>query len=89
MENNQINSAAQESQTSGSAEQTGRSREEQKNRNFNLDEDTKDKIAQDTGIDKKDIADLQSLGAGSGRDDYAGGSGDGMSNVSTGEATDR
>lgn len=89
MKNNQISTEVQESQTSGSAEQTGRSREEQKNQLFNLDEDTKNKIAQDTGIDKKDITDLQSLGAASGRDDYAGGSGDGMSDVSTGEATDR
>lgn len=78
----------QNTQGSGSAEQTGKSRDEQKNRNFNLDDDTKNKIASDIGVDSKDIVDLHDLHADSGRDDYAGGSGDGMSDVSTNEPTD-
>jgi hypothetical protein len=73
---------------SGSAENVGRSREDQKNQDFNLDEGAKNDIADQIGVDKSNIADLQDLGAGSGRDDLAGGFGDGMINQSTDEATD-
>lgn len=78
----------QTTEGSGSAEQTGRSRDEQKNRNFDLDDKAKNDIASDIGVDAKDVADLHDLHADSGRDDYAGGSNDGMSDVSTNEPTD-
>ena len=88
MENKKTTGTPQNMQGSGSAEQTGKSRDEQKNRNINLDDEAKHKIADDIGVDAKDIADLHDLHADSGRDDYAGGSGDGMSDVSTNEPTD-
>ena len=78
----------QTTQGSGSAENKGQSREAQKNRDFNLDEEAKNDIANQIDVDKSKIADLQDLGAGSGRDDAAGGFGDGMSNLSTDEPTD-
>ena len=74
---------------SGSAENMGKNRDAQKNRDFDLDEQQKQDIANQIQVDKKDIADLKDLGAGSGRDDLAGGSGDGMTSQSTDQATDR
>lgn len=73
---------------SRSAEQVSKSRDEQKNRDFNLTDEEKADIASDINIPKEQVANLKDLGAASGRDDYAGGSGDGMSNVSTNESTD-
>ncbi len=79
----------QVTQGSGSAENVGQSREEQKNRNFDLSENEKQDIANQIDVDKEAIADPEDLGAGSGRDDYAGGFGDGMSTQSTDQPTDR
>jgi hypothetical protein len=76
-------------QGSGSAENTGRSRREQKNRNIDLSGAEKQNIARDAGINKKDLRDISDLGGRSGRDDYAGGDNEGISNESTDEATER
>ena len=73
---------------SGSAEATGKSRDEQKNRDFTLDNDAKKDIANDAEIPENNVVGLKDLGAGSGRDDYAGGSGDSMSSANTNEPTD-
>src|SRR3954452_3124477 len=78
----------QTTQGSGSAENKGQSRNDQKNRDFNLDEEAKNDIANQIDVDKSNIADLQDLGAGSGRDDASGGFGDGMTNLRTDEPTD-
>ena len=88
MENKQGTHQPQTTGGSGSAEQIGKSRDEQKNRDFNLTDDQKADIANDIDVPKDQIADPTDLGAASGRDDYAGGSGDGMSDVSTNEPTD-
>ncbi len=88
MENKQETRQPQTTGGSGSAEQIGKNRDEQKNRDFSLSDDQKADIANDINIPKDQIADLKDLGAASGRDDYAGGSNDGMSDVSTDEPTD-
>jgi len=79
----------QVTESSGSAENKGQSREEQKNRNFNLDDKAKNDLANQIGEDKSDIAGLAELGADSGRDDYAGGDNDGMTAQNTDQPTDR
>jgi hypothetical protein len=85
----QDNQHFQESQQgSGSAEQTGRSREEQKNKLTDLSEEAKQKIASDADTPAP-VATIKDLGGMSGRDDAAGGSGDRMENESTGDNTDR
>lgn len=88
MENKQETRQPQATGGSGSAEAMGKSRDEQKNRDFNLTAEQKADMADDAGVQKNQIADLGDLGAESGRDDYAGGSGDGLSNESTNEQTD-
>ena len=77
---------------SGSAENKGESREAQKAQMTNIsdisEQERKD-IADQTGLKPDDIVDLQQTGALSGRDDAAGGSGDGMTSTSSNEGTDR
>jgi len=73
----------------GSAEDTGRRRGDQKNRSAALNADEKQQLAKDSGLDAKNVADVNDLGTMSGRDDYAGNYNDGMSGESTGEPTDR
>ena len=76
-------------QGSGSAENTGRSREDQKNQSINLSETERQDIASQTGISTKDIGQLKDLGAYSGREDYSGGDRDGMRDENSDERTDR
>ncbi|RYD97703.1 MAG: hypothetical protein EOP50_05495 [Sphingobacteriales bacterium] len=76
----------EQQQGSGSAENTGRSREEQVNRSS---EQSKQDVARDANLDQRDISSIDELGQRSGRDDWSGGSGDQMSGQSSGEATDR
>lgn len=73
----------------GSAEQTGRNRDEQKNKMTDLDKGARKDVASDAGIGRKRITTLKDMGSLSGRDDYAGGSGDDMSSENTNERTDR
>jgi len=72
-------------QGTGSAEQTGRDRNEQ----LQQGTESNQKIASQIGEEKGRVGSLNDLGAMSGRDDASGGSGDRMENESTGEATDR
>ena len=76
-------------QGSGSAESLGKDRKDQWNESADMTEQDKEAIAAEIGVDKDEVADIKSLGGLSGRDDNAGGSGDGMENQSTGQATDR
>ncbi len=82
------NSGVKPTQGTGSAEQTGRNREEQQAKT-DLSKEERKNVAQDADIGRKRIATQKDLGADSGRDDYAGGSGDNMSSQSTNERTDR
>jgi len=59
-------------QGTGSAENLGESRDEQKNQTSDLSEREKRDIAGEAGVGRKHIADLRELGANSGRDDNAG-----------------
>ncbi|RYG48053.1 MAG: hypothetical protein EOO01_14020 [Chitinophagaceae bacterium] len=74
-------------QGSGSAEQTGKSRDEQKNTMTDMSEEAKQKMAAEADTPVP-IATIKDLG-GMSRDDASGGSGDRMENESTGDATDR
>lgn len=89
MEDQNMNTFQSAQQGSGSAENTGRDRSEQKSRGMNVSGGEKQNVAQGTGVGKKDIADLSDLGAASGRDDYAGGYAEGMGDESTDEKTER
>lgn len=74
---------------SGSAENKGDARDAQKATLTTLNEQQTVDIAEQTGLQPTDIADLQSTGALSGRDDAAGGSGDDMTSTSSNTGTDR
>jgi hypothetical protein len=75
-------------QGSGSAENTGRDRQEQLT-DTGLSDAEKQTIADHIGENKESVVGLKDLGAASGRDDASGGSGDGMEDQSTGGATIR
>jgi hypothetical protein len=76
----------QNQQGSGSAENTGRDRQEQVNRSS---EQSKQQVSSEAGIPRRDISSIEELGQRSGRDDYSGGTGEGMEGQSTGQPTDR
>ena len=82
------NGVHDEQQSSGSAENAGRGRSDQKHPEYN-DQLDQEQILRDLGRDGSRLAGLKDMGSLSGRDDYAGGSGDEMSNESTNEETDR
>ncbi len=76
-------------QGTGSAENTGRNRNEQQQPNTKLSSQERQDIGNQLGNDNNRVADLDDLGMLSGRDDAAGGSGDRMENESTGKETER
>ena len=80
MKNNQMQRGAE---GSGSAEQTGRNRNEQQ-----MNQPGKEEISNAIGENSKHIASHDELGANSGRDDASGGSGDQMENENSGRKTD-
>ena len=82
-ENQNKGSFQQGQQGSGSAENTGRSREEQQNPVTNLSKQQRQDIAGEMGSGPNPVADLQDMGALSSRDDAAAGSGHRMENEST------
>lgn len=88
MENNNT-SSQQAQQGSGSAENIGQQRSAQQNTNAILSDEEKQNLAAQLGEGPNAVVGLKDLGALSGRDDTAGGSGDGMESQSTGDATDR
>ena len=75
-------------QGSGSAENQGRSRQDQLSQSWNEPENEQE-IKDALGNDADRLGSLKDLGAVSGRDDLAGGSGDGMEDQHTGQGTDR
>jgi hypothetical protein len=77
-------------QGSGSGENTGEGREAQQNKMKQTGQPEKEDIARSGNIGMKDLADIDDLGALSGRDDYASGPGnDIMDNEDTGKPTSR
>jgi hypothetical protein len=74
---------------SGSAENTGQERDQQKPPKGTIDQSEKNRIAAETGLKPEDIAGLKETGARSGRDDSAGGSGDQMEEVSDRQPTEK
>jgi len=85
--NNQPNKTGQ--QGSGSAENQGQDRSSQKNDKAVLSDEERKNLAAQMGEGPNAVIGLKDLGALSGRDDAAGGSGDRMEDNSTGNATDR
>jgi hypothetical protein len=76
-------------QGTGSAENTGREREEQKNRTVDVNKQQGQQIAGEMGKGPNQLRDIRHMGGMSGRDDYAGGDNDGMSNENSNEPTER
>jgi hypothetical protein len=85
--NNQENIRDSKSGT-GSAEQTGRDRNEQQSAT-DLSSHDKHNIASQIGEKESSIRSVSEMGGESGRDDLSGGSGDRMEQENTGEHTDR
>ena len=83
------NSNIEPTSGTGSAEQTGRNRSEQQSKNKEINKEARKNVARQAGLSQEQIATPKDLGATSGRDDYAGGSGDDMSSQNTNEPTGR
>ena len=79
----------QEQQGTGSLENTGRDREEQKQPLRNLSNQQKITIGEDIDEGNHTIADLGELGMAGGLGDYSSDSGDSMKNESFNELTER
>ena len=73
---------------SGSAENQGRSRQDQLSQSWNEPENQQE-LRDALGNDADRLGSLKDTGALSGRDDAAGGSGDRMEDQHTGQGTDR
>jgi hypothetical protein len=76
-------------QGTGSAENKGEDRQQQKNRTTNLTNNDLEDTAHQAGLGRDRMADIEDLGGMSGRDDYAGGDGEGMSRENSNDRTDR
>ena len=76
-------------QGTGSAENKGEDRNRQMAQNTDLSNQERTDIAAQMGEGPNPVTTLRDMGALSGRDDSAGGSGDRMEEQNTGEATDR
>jgi hypothetical protein len=87
MNNNNAN--RQQQGGTGSAEQTGRDRQEQKMPATDMSGKEKGDVASQIGEADKDIRTISDLGGMSGRDDAAGGTGDRQEAESTNEQTDK
>lgn len=74
---------------SGSAENTGGSRQDQQNNMQQISPQEQKELEQQIGTGAGSVVGLHDLGQTSGRDDASGGSGDDMERTSTGEPTDR
>lgn len=73
----------------GSSENKGQGRQEQVNRSKDLSQQDRQQMARAIGENPGRVGSQQDMGALSGRDDSAGGSGDRMEGENTGEGTDR
>jgi hypothetical protein len=76
-------------QGTGSAENKGEDRQQQKNPTTNPTNSQKDDTAMQAGLGRDRMADIYEVGGMSGRDDYAGGDSDGMTEGSSNDRTDR
>lgn len=91
MERDQSNQQDQQKSLhgSGSSENKGQSRAEQKNKSTSISQEDRQRIAGEMGKGPNRIADIEDLGGKSGRDDASGGSGDRMEDQNTDQGTDR
>jgi hypothetical protein len=60
-------------QGTGSAENRGNSRNEQKNSTLSVSNDQQHEISRQAGLGRDRMTDIEDLGVSSGREDYAGG----------------
>ena len=91
MEKDQKNKQDQQQSSggSGSAENKGQRRSDQKNKTTSISNEDRQKIAGEMGKGTNRIADIEDLGGLSGRDDSSGGSGDRMEDQNTNQGTER
>lgn len=91
MEKDQKNKQDQQQSSggSGSAENKGQRRSDQKNKTTSISNEDRQKIAGEMGKGTNRIADIEDLGGLSGRDDSSGGSGDRMEDRNTNQGTER
>lgn len=76
-------------QGTGSSENKGESRDQQTNQIRNVSGNQLDDMANKAGLGRDRMTDIEEMGGMSGRDDYAGGDNDNMSNQNTNEPTRR
>lgn len=76
-------------QGTGSSENKNSPREEQRNPITHLTKDQEKDMTQQAGLGRDRLTDIGEMGGLSGREDYAGGENDGMSNQNTNESTER
>lgn len=76
-------------QGSGSAENRGGNRNDQKNPLTDIVHEERKWIAGEAGIEEQRVSDIRETGGLSGRDDSSGGSGDDMSRENTNDPTER
>ena len=86
---NQERHKPQSQEGTGSAENKGMDRSEQKSSTSNMSDEEMRKVADEIGESPDAVTTPSKLGYESGRDDLSGGSGDGMEEQSTGQPTDR
>jgi len=84
-----MENSKQVQQGTGSAENTGRDRNEQKQPLTNINDQQRNDFGKDLDEGTHKITDLGELGMQGGREDHAGGFGDGMKDESSGERTER
>jgi hypothetical protein len=76
-------------QGTGSSENRSNPRDEQRNQTTHLTSDQRKDMSQQAGLGRDRMTSIEEMGGLSGRDDYAGGDNDDMSNQNTNERTDR
>jgi len=75
-------------QGTGSAENQGENRDRQKSQTTNVSNNQQNDLSRQAGLGRNRMTDIDDLGGMSGRDDYAGGDNDNMSNQNTNERTE-
>jgi len=76
-------------QGTGSPENKGESRDQQKNQTTNVSNYQQNDFAHQAGLGRDRMTDIEDMGYLSGRDDYAGGDNDDMGNQNTNQPTGR
>lgn len=76
-------------QGTGSAENKGQSRNDQKNQTANISNTQQNNMASQAGLGRDRMTDIEDLGGMSGRDDYAGSDDDDLNNKNLNASNDQ